>query len=176
MATPAKGPAASPDAASAPAQPALTGATAVGGAEDDLARLVSRLVGLGFRPQPTDGQEIKLVLAREVAFGAGSAEMTPQAREAIAGLTQELAGHPLLRFTVVGHTDDSGPSDYNAALSLLRARAFAATLTEGGVLPEQITSEGRGETEPLTGKVMDGIPAHLTNRRIEVYIRDASLP
>jgi outer membrane protein OmpA-like peptidoglycan-associated protein len=59
---------------------------------------------------------------------------------------------------------------------LLRALAFAMTLTEGGVPPAQITSEGRGETEPLTGKAMDGIAAHRMNRRIEVNIRDASLP
>jgi outer membrane protein OmpA-like peptidoglycan-associated protein len=117
-----------------------------------------------------------LVLVREDALGASSAEMSHQARHAFAGLIQELACHPRLHFTVVGHTDDSGPFDCNAALSLLRALAFAATLAEGGVLPAQITSEGRGETEPLTGKAMDGIPAHLTNRRIEVYIRDASLP
>jgi len=175
-ATLAKGPAAGPDATSAPAQPALTGATGITSAEDDLAMLKSRLVALGFRPQPTNAKGIKLVLAREVAFGAGSAEMTPQAREAIVGLTEELAGHPLLHFTVVGHTDDSGPSDYNAGLSLLRAQAFAATLTEGGVAHEQITSEGRGETEPLTAKAMDGIPAPLMNRRIEVYIRETSLP
>ena len=123
---------------------------------------------MGFRPQPANGTWIKLVLVREVAFGAGSADMTPQARQAIEGLTQELSSHPLLRFTVVGHTDDSGPSDYNAGLSLLRARTFAATISERGVPPEQITSEGRGETEPLTGKAMDGVPAPLMNRRVEI--------
>ena len=117
-----------------------------------------------------------LVLLREAALGAGSAEMSPQARQAFAGLTKELAGHPRLHFTVVGHTDGSGPSDCNAALSLLRSLAFAATLAEGGVLPAQITSEERGETEPMTGKAMDGMLAHRTNGRIEVYIRGVSLP
>jgi hypothetical protein len=42
--------------------------------------------------------------------------------------------------------------------------------------PEQITSEGRGGAEPLTGKAMEGIPAPLTNRQIEIRIREASLP
>jgi outer membrane protein OmpA-like peptidoglycan-associated protein len=131
---------------------------------------------LGFHPQPSNGTGFKVVLAREVAFAVGSAEMTPQAREAVAGLTQELAGHPLLHFTVVGHTDDSGPAAYNAALSLSRARAFAAILTEAGVPSEQITSEGRGAAEPLTRGTQDGIPARAMNRRIEIHIQDAGLP
>lgn len=145
-------------------------------AQGSLEKLEARLVALGFHPQPTNDAGVKLVLGKDVLFSAGSAEMTPQARQAIAGLTQELAGHPLLRFRVVGHTDNSGPSAYNAALSLLRARAFAAALTEAGVPSEQIASEGRGEVEPLTRMAQDGIPARVMNRRIEIYIQDPSLP
>lgn len=145
-------------------------------AQGSVEKLEARLVALGFQPQPANDAGIKLVLGREVQFGADSAEVTPQAREAVAGLTQELAEHPLLHFTVVGHTDDSGPSAYNAALSLLRARAFAAILTEAGVPSEQIASEGRGAAEPLTRRAQDGIPARVINRRIEIYIQDPSLP
>jgi len=108
-------------------------------------------------------------------FRDDSSEITPQARRSVERLVRELADHRRLHFTVVGHTDDSGPADYNVYLSLLRAKAFAAMLTAGGVPIERIASEGRGEDQPLTRQAVDGIAARQVNRRIEIFIRGASL-
>jgi type II secretory pathway predicted ATPase ExeA/outer membrane protein OmpA-like peptidoglycan-associated protein len=144
-------------------------------AKGDLTTLEARLVALGFRPERADDGGIKLILARETMFRDDSSEITPQARRSVEPLVRELADHRRLHFTVVGHTDDSGPADYNVYLSLLRAKAFAAMLTAGGVPIERIASEGRGEDQPLTRQAVDGIAARQVNRRIEIFIRGASL-
>jgi outer membrane protein OmpA-like peptidoglycan-associated protein len=50
---------------------------------------------------------------------------------------------------VVGHTDNSGTEKYNAGLSLRRAEAVKAYLTEKhGIAPERISAEGYGEMAP----------------------------
>jgi outer membrane protein OmpA-like peptidoglycan-associated protein len=138
--------------------------------------LEARLMALGLQPQRTADGAIKLILAREILFSTKGIEIAPQAYAAVEQLIQALAGRPGLQLRVVGHTDDSGSADYNAGLSLLRAKAFAARLTAGGVAAERITSEGRGERELLTRRAQGGVPARQVNRRIELFIRDPGRP
>ncbi len=70
---------------------------------------------------------------------------------------------------VIGHTDTSGSASYNMALSKRRAADVRRELIRQGVPANQITSEGKGETQPFvdTG---DGVKEAL-NRRVEVLIR-----
>lgn len=75
------------------------------------------------------------------------------------------------RISAVGHTDSSGPPDYNMALSLRRANTVKAALIRDGVPADAITAEGRGETELLvpTG---DGV-REPQNRRVVVTLAAA---
>lgn len=154
-----------------PAQPTETTP-----APNRLSALEDSLVAVGFQPERLDNGGLKLVMSREVPFGAGSTEISPTARRAIERLGQALADLPTAHLRIIGHTDDSGPADYNASLSLQRAKGVAALLTAHGVSAERIESEGRGEDEPMTVQSIDGIPPYLMNRRIEVFIRDTSQP
>jgi len=67
---------------------------------------------------------------------------------------------------IIGHTDSSGPNDYNDRLAMRRANAARDALTQLGVDPAAIRVEGRGEDELLV-KTADGVrePA---NRRAEI--------
>jgi len=49
----------------------------------------------------------------------------------------------------VGHTDRYGKTDYNDALSLARANTVRDYLTSLGVQADKITTEGRGNREPV---------------------------
>jgi len=160
-----------PAAERKPAQPTETPY-----APNSLSALEDSLVAVGFRPERVDTGGLKLVMGREIPFDAGSTEISPAARRAIERLGQALADQPSAHLRIIGHTDDSGPADYNATLSLQRAKVVAALLTAQGVPAERIESEGRGEDEPMTAQSIDGIPPYLMNRRIEVFIRDTSQP
>jgi outer membrane protein OmpA-like peptidoglycan-associated protein len=52
------------------------------------------------------------------------------------------------RITIEGHTDNTGSEAYNQALSERRAEAVKAWIVAQGVNPAQITTTGKGETEP----------------------------
>jgi OOP family OmpA-OmpF porin len=66
--------------------------------------------------------------------------------------------------TVIGHTDSTGPDDYNMKLSVRRARAAADYLESLGI--DSITVKGMGETQPIaSNKTREG---RSQNRRIEI--------
>jgi outer membrane protein OmpA-like peptidoglycan-associated protein len=71
--------------------------------------------------------------------------------------------------SVVGHTDTVGTRRYNYRLSLKRARAVAALLTEGGVNSSILAITSHGEDNPLvpTGNEV----SEPRNRRVEVTVR-----
>jgi len=73
------------------------------------------------------------------------------------------------RITATGHTDTSGPENYNMALSLRRANAVKDALVREGVPAMAIAVVGRGESQPLvpTG---DGV-REPQNRRVEIVIQ-----
>ncbi len=76
---------------------------------------------------------------------------------------------PQGKVTVSGHTDSSGSPQDNLALSSKRAISVVDFLTTvGGYSAAQLTSEGRGEQEPIaTNETSEG---RATNRRIDVWI------
>jgi len=73
------------------------------------------------------------------------------------------------RITATGHTDTSGPENYNMALSLRRANAVKDALVRDGVPATAISVIGKGESQPLvpTG---DGV-REPQNRRVEIVMQ-----
>jgi hypothetical protein len=72
------------------------------------------------------------------------------------------------RITATGHTDTSGPENYNMALSLRRANSVKEGLVKAGVPATAITTVGRGEAGLLV-KTADGV-REPQNRRVEIVI------
>ena len=73
------------------------------------------------------------------------------------------------RITATGHTDRSGPENYNMALSLRRANAVKDALVREGVPATAIAVIGRGEANPLV-PTADGV-REPQNRRVEIVIQ-----
>ena len=73
------------------------------------------------------------------------------------------------RITATGHTDTSGPENYNMALSLRRANAVKDALVRDGVPATAIAVIGKGKTQLLvpTG---DGV-REPQNRRVEIVLQ-----
>jgi hypothetical protein len=69
---------------------------------------------------------------------------------------------------VVGHTDTSGNSAYNQALSEGREQAVADELTRLGVPVSAISGEALGETQPAV-QTGDGV-AEEQNRRVDIQV------
>ena len=73
------------------------------------------------------------------------------------------------RITATGHTDKSGPENYNMALSLRRAATVKDALVREGVPATAIAVVGKGETQPLV-QTADGV-REPQNRRVEIAIQ-----
>ena len=69
-------------------------------------------------------------------------------------------------FTVVGHTDKSGPDSYNDGLSWRRARNVAAMLEAAGIPASSLQVDGRGESQVMV-ETADGV-REPQNRRVEI--------
>jgi OmpA family protein len=70
------------------------------------------------------------------------------------------------RIQAIGHTDTSGPENYNMALSLRRANTVKGALVNNGVPASAIETIGRGESMPLVA-TGDGV-REPQNRRVEI--------
>ena len=76
--------------------------------------------------------------------------------------------NPDAKFHVVGYTDSRGGDKYNQKLSEQRAESVKKYLVGEAVPAEQITSEGKGEAEPVgNNKTKEG---QFQNRRVVLKI------
>ncbi len=98
-------------------------------------------------------------------FDFDSAELKPEMKAALEELAERIKASPgHEKITIIGHTDSIGPEEYNLKLSERRAEAAAEYLRSLGI--DDITTEGRGESEPIAdNSTREG---RAKNRRIEI--------
>ena len=80
----------------------------------------------------------------------------------------KLRNADVVSIKVIGHTDSKGSDAYNQALSERRASSVASYLLSQGLSPNKLTSEGRGESEPVADNATD--EGRAKNRRVELHI------
>lgn len=124
----------------------------------------TRSIVTAFGAQPVSPQAV----SAPIQFDLDSAEIRPESRADLDKIGEmlnldRLTGHGL---RIEGHTDTTGPDDYNSSLSTRRALAVANYLVqEHGVDPDRLALEGHGESRPLPG-YSGRDPA---NRRVEFH-------
>jgi outer membrane protein OmpA-like peptidoglycan-associated protein len=96
-------------------------------------------------------------------------ELTPESRQIVGRIIDEIAKRPAPEIVVIGHTDRVGSVPYNDALSLRRAERMRDELVKAGVAADRIRVAGRGEREPLV-PTADEV-AEPQNRRVEINVR-----
>jgi len=76
--------------------------------------------------------------------------------------------YPTMKVRLEGHTDSTGDPAANKQLSLDRANAISALLTQGGVDPERIQTDGWGDEKPIASN--DTEEGRARNRRTELIV------
>ncbi len=112
---------------------------------------------------------LKLNLNSEVSFDFDSARIKPAFRDTLDKLADIIRKYDRTVVHIVGHTDSTGPADYNQRLSERRARAVYDYLVDRGVDPNRLRWEGRGESEPRASNATEA--GRQLNRRVEIYIK-----
>lgn len=112
---------------------------------------------------------LKLSLNSEVSFDFDSAAIKPAFEPSLTKLADVLKTYDRTVIHVVGHTDSTGSDEYNLKLSQRRADSVVAYLVRGGVPPDRLRSEGRGEAEPRDSNATEA--GRQLNRRVEVFVK-----
>jgi outer membrane protein OmpA-like peptidoglycan-associated protein len=83
-------------------------------------------------------------------------------------ITAILKEYPTAKFSLEGHTDDTGSDALNQKLSEERAAAVKNFLVENGIDDSRLSSKGFGESAPVdSNKTAKG---KANNRRVEVKL------
>ncbi|MGH1488969.1 MAG: OmpA family protein [Acidimicrobiales bacterium] len=105
------------------------------------------------------------VLLQPIQFEPTSSDIVPESETILATVAERLNTIPEILVEVVGHTDNAGSEAANQVLSLQRAEAVIARLTELGVDASRLSARGEGEAIPLVSN--DTPEGREQNRRIE---------
>lgn len=114
------------------------------------------------------GEGIKITFDSGILFDINSAELRPAAKENIQKLSETLNKYEDTNILIEGHTDITGPEDYNQKLSEQRAQAVADYAKNVGVDGGRISTVGYGEDQPVAEN--DTEIGRKENRRVEVAI------
>jgi outer membrane protein OmpA-like peptidoglycan-associated protein len=106
----------------------------------------------------------------DVLFDTGKATLKPGAYATIERLATALKEVPARKVMIEGHTDSVGSDEYNQQLSQNRAQSVQAALLERGVLSNQITTVGKGESTPIASN--DDAGGRQQNRRVEMIFQE----
>jgi len=111
----------------------------------------------------------RTVLRTDTFFDFDSAYLTLEGEEALDHVVEQVKTLRDLEIViVVGHTDSTGPLDYNQGLSERRAETVKSYLIHKGMDASNIQTEGKGETMPVaSNETREG---RAQNRRVEIEI------
>ena len=107
-----------------------------------------------------------IIELRGVTFANNSANLKADSTAILDEMAITLKRYPELKVEVAGHTDSSGPSEYNANLSQRRADAVRTYLISKGVDAGNLTAKGYGEDKPIASNATR--EGRAKNRRVEL--------
>jgi outer membrane protein OmpA-like peptidoglycan-associated protein len=108
-----------------------------------------------------------------VLFNTDRARVRHAFRPGLDAIATFLQSHPEIgRCAIEGHTDAEGPAEWNAKLSLDRAKAVAAYLISKGVDPARVIAIGQGGALPWASNQTE--EGRAANRRVLFHIEGVS--
>ena len=95
----------------------------------------------------------KVTLSTDVLFEFGKADLRDSGKGKIDELAQRIKGQGanVEEVLAIGHADRIATDDFNQKLSEARAEAVKTYLVDKGLQSSTVKTEGRGESQPVTG-------------------------
>ena len=119
-------------------------------------------------PPPPSTENCPPEVASTFYFDWDSTVAPADAAQSVAFMAENRTRCGWRSFTVVGHTDRSGPDRYNDGLALRRAHVIADMMGGAGIPAGAIAVSGMGERQPRV-QTLDGERTP-ENRRVEVEV------
>jgi peptidoglycan-associated lipoprotein len=124
-------------------------AKGAGGTQEATARVT---VASAPPPPPvssTTEEELFSQNVKDIYFNYDSYDVRPDQQAALQGDIGFLKEHSAVRFTVEGHCDERGSTEYNLALGDNRASAVRSALIQGGIAADRIRTISYGKERPF---------------------------
>ncbi|MGS1016317.1 OmpA family protein [Allosphingosinicella humi] len=115
-----------------------------------------------------NGNELVLNMPSGVTFATNSYTVQPQFQTTLNEVAQTLAAYPSTYIDIYGHTDSTGGDAINIPLSRNRAQAVANYLSQRGVNPARMATQGFGSSQPVADNNTEA--GKQANRRVEIRI------
>jgi OOP family OmpA-OmpF porin len=121
-------------------------------------------------PPPPQPSYEKVTISATALFDFDSDVLKDEGKTAIQDLSDSIKakGGSVVDVDVIGHTDSTGPEEYNEQLSLRRATSVKNYMVEQGVDAGIIDVSGKGETMPIADNSTRAGRAQ--NRRVEINV------
>ncbi len=103
-------------------------------------------------PAPTASaaeEELFSQTVKDIFFEYDKFDISPDQQAALRGDIDFLKQHANVRFTVEGHCDERGSTEYNLALGDNRANSVKNALVQGGVSADRIKTISYGKEKPF---------------------------
>ena len=114
------------------------------------------------------GEGIKVTFDSGILFEVNKSDLQADARSNIENMAEVMKKYGDTEIVIQGHTDSSGPEEYNQSLSEKRADAVADYAVSQGILRSRIFTEGFGESQPIADN--ETAEGRKQNRRVELAI------
>ena len=99
---------------------------------------------------PTPGEaELFAKSVKDIYFDYDRYDLRPGDQAIITADAAFLAAHPSIKFTIEGHCDERGSTEYNLALGDSRATAAREALIKAGIHADQIKTISYGKEKPF---------------------------
>jgi len=99
-------------------------------------------------PSPTE-EELFSTNVKDIYFDYDKYDVRGDQQSALQGDIAFLAQHPDIHFTIEGHCDERGSTEYNLALGDNRAGSVKTALTQGGIAADRIRTISYGKERPF---------------------------
>jgi len=100
--------------------------------------------------QPTETEEQMFARSvQDVFYDYDSAQIRPEAQQSLQQAAAFLKQHPNISFTIEGHCDERGSTEYNLALGDKRASAARSVLLQNGVDAGRMKTISYGKERPF---------------------------
>lgn len=115
------------------------------------------------------GDKLYVALPSGILFDVDKDVVKTEARSSLAKAAEVLVKYPDTYITVEGHTDSTGPDQYNQELSERRAMHVRDVLLKDGVPAARLDVRGYGESDPVADNATE--EGRQANRRVQLEIR-----
>jgi outer membrane protein OmpA-like peptidoglycan-associated protein len=114
------------------------------------------------------GDKVVVRFNSQILFDTNEAELKPESKTDLIEFAKVLTSYPDTVLLVEGHTDSTGPRDFNAELSMRRATTVIGFLEAHGVARGRMTPKGYADSQPVASNTT--AYGRRENRRVQIEI------